>query len=317
MSQRVVHFLEPVEIQIEEANVSVLAARGRQRGVEAVAQQRPVGQAGQFIELGHALELCQQLHAFDGGGHLCGHEVQQRHVAVGVAGLARHALEHQCTGRAVLGLQRHSQPAAGIGCGGDAQLRLPGTHHFAAQRMRRSRPMFVETVGKAEHTVAINGGDEEVVGRHQAVDDQPDVRAQRRQVARCVRRFGQRIQRGLGGLCSLALRDVARNRNAQPVGFPPAGRPQDMHAPAVLAHIAVLEVQLVFARHDFGGRLQRACAIFRRHQFDHRAADHFVLRVAEYALAGRADEHEAAVFIDHAYGVGQQVQEGPFGEYRR
>ena len=57
MAERVVDVLEAVEIEIEERQPRALAPRLDQRPVEAVVEERAVGEAGQRIVEGEVLRL--------------------------------------------------------------------------------------------------------------------------------------------------------------------------------------------------------------------------------------------------------------------
>lgn len=134
-----------------------------------------------------------------------------------------------------------------------------------------------------------------------------DAFEQRQQIFRRVRRFGNRVQRRLPRLGLLALGDIAGDGDAQLVDLRPARRPGNMRDAAVLAQVAVLEIVLRVAAHDFACGREGALAIGRVHQLDHRAADQLVRRVAENPLAGSADKNETALLVDRANGVQQQV----------
>ena len=49
VTEVVVHGLEPVEVEVEHREVRLVPADARQRGLEAVEQQHPVGQPGERI----------------------------------------------------------------------------------------------------------------------------------------------------------------------------------------------------------------------------------------------------------------------------
>ena len=136
-----------------------------------------------------------------------------------------------------------------------------------------------------------------------------DALAQVGQSLRRVGGFGNRVQRNLHRLGMPARGDVAGHGDSQLVFFRPARGPHDGDQLAVLAHIAVFEMQLRVAVHDAPGRGQRALAVDRRHEVDHRPANQFLRRITENALAGSADENEAPVDVDRADRVEQQVDE--------
>jgi hypothetical protein len=49
MSERVVHELEVVEIEVEHSDTEVVSARASDRGVEHLLEERPIGQAGELV----------------------------------------------------------------------------------------------------------------------------------------------------------------------------------------------------------------------------------------------------------------------------
>ncbi len=91
-----------------------------------------------------------------------------------------------------------------------------------------------------------------------------------------------------------------------PVGEP-ARRPADVCDGAILAHIAVLELQLQVAFHDVLRLALGDGPVVRMHQVEHAAPHHFGRCVAKDALECGADKHDAAVGLHHAHGVQQQV----------
>ncbi|MNQ67492.1 hypothetical protein D3C85_820180 [compost metagenome] len=80
-----------------------------------------------------------------------------------------------------------------------------------------------------------------------------------------------------------------------------------MHHLAILAQVAVLEIEFGLTAHDLACGIEGALAIGRVHQIDHLLADQFVRAVAENALTGCADKNEATLFVDRANGVQQEV----------
>lgn len=80
-----------------------------------------------------------------------------------------------------------------------------------------------------------------------------------------------------------------------------------MHHRAILAQVAVFEVELRLAAHDLAGGVEGALPVSGMHQIDHRLADQFVGGVAENTLAGRADKYEATLFIHRTDGVQQEI----------
>ncbi|MNN64054.1 hypothetical protein D3C81_1794740 [compost metagenome] len=129
------------------------------------------------------------------------------------------------------------------------------------------------------------------------------------QVLRCLHGFGNGVQRGLLCLRLFQQGNVARHRHAQLVGGGPAGRPHDVRQAAILAQVAVFKMRLRMAIHDGTRGGQGAGAVGGSDQVEHLLADHFLLRVAEDAFAGGADEDEAPVHVHHAHGVEQQIGE--------
>ncbi len=73
-----------------------------------------------------------------------------------------------------------------------------------------------------------------------------------------------------------------------------------MHHTAVLAHVAVLEVQQRLIGHDLLGGGQGPGTVFGVDHLDHPLAEHLLRGVAEDALAGGADVDEVALRIDNA-----------------
>ena len=77
---------------------------------------------------------------------------------------------------------------------------------------------------------------------------------------------------------------------------------------AVLAQIAILELGAVGAGHYLTGNIQSGLPVFRVHQILHGLAHHLLLGETEYAFAGGGYILEAAVFIDHADNIEQQIE---------
>ncbi|MNN73676.1 hypothetical protein D3C81_1898120 [compost metagenome] len=81
-----------------------------------------------------------------------------------------------------------------------------------------------------------------------------------------------------------------------------------MHHLAVLAQVTVFKVEFGLAAHDFPRGIERALAIGRMHQIDHRLTDHLVGGVTENALESRTDKYEATLLVDRTNGVEQQIE---------
>ena len=62
MAEGVVHDLEPVEVEKEDRQPGVVAAGVVQRHPHLVEEQLPVGQAGERVVIGDALDLRRRLH---------------------------------------------------------------------------------------------------------------------------------------------------------------------------------------------------------------------------------------------------------------
>jgi hypothetical protein len=153
-------------------------------------------------------------------------------------------------------------------------------------------------------------GHGQVVAGHQVGDALVDLLAQHAQVLHPVHRLGDGVGGRLHLLGALALGDVAGHRHPQAGLRQPAGRPQQVHHLAILAPVAVLEVQVGLAGHHPLGRLQGALPVLGQHQVDHAAPDQFLGRIAEDLPGGGADVHEHALRVDHADDVEQQVKGG-------
>ncbi|MNT71086.1 hypothetical protein D3C72_2095360 [compost metagenome] len=78
---------------------------------------------------------------------------------------------------------------------------------------------------------------------------------------------------------------------------------------AVLVPVAVLEADPLLAGHDFPGLDDGAVAVVLHHQVDDGLARDFLWRVAEDALAGRADVLDAAAGIDPEHGIQHMIRE--------
>ena len=76
---------------------------------------------------------------------------------------------------------------------------------------------------------------------------------------------------------------------------------------AVLAHIAVFEMRLGLAGHDFTGGLEGPLAVGGQDQVDHRGADQLVRRITEDALAGGTDKNKTSFDINGTHRIKQQV----------
>ncbi|MNT36770.1 hypothetical protein D3C72_1728750 [compost metagenome] len=119
--------------------------------------------------------------------------------------------------------------------------------------------------------------------------------------------FRDGIQRRLPGFGLFALSDVTRHGDTQLVDLGPTRRPQNVHDLAILAHVAVFEVELGLAAHDLPCSVEGALTVGRVHQIDHRQADHLIGAVTENTLAGCTDKDEAALLIHRANGVQQEI----------
>ena len=97
----------------------------------------------------------------------------------------------------------------------------------------------------------------------------------------------------------------------------PAGRPLDVNAVTVLVDVAVAEVALQRAVHHLFGLLQGRCAVVGMDQVEYSPAKHLVGGVAEDALEARTDVQEAALGVDDAGRVGQQVEHDGEGRQLR
>ncbi len=171
--------------------------------------------------------------------------------------------------------------------------------------------VFVDEVGEFHRAASgVVQCHEEVGGRQQPADDGMDAGDHGVQVAVDLRRLGNLQQRGLHRLGALKFGDVVGHRNAHALVLGPARRPLDVDHAAVLADIAVAEMQLGLAVHDLARRLQGALAVVRVHQVDQRFAQHLGGAVAEDALVAGIDIQVASLRIDHADRVEQQVHDG-------
>ncbi len=170
------------------------------------------------------------------------------------------------------------------------------------------RFVIVDVIGKIQlRAVFVIQRHGKIQRRQPFANEQMNPFEQRQQIFRRMRRLGNCVQRRLPRFGLLALGDIAGDGDAQLVDLRPARRPGNMRDAAVLAQVAVLEIVLRVAAHDFASGREGALAIGRVHQLDHRAADQLVRRVAENPLAGSADKNETALFVDRANGVQQQV----------
>ncbi|MCY1418132.1 hypothetical protein D9M71_336810 [compost metagenome] len=268
-----------------------------------------------------------QLLALDGGGDLGADVLQQLLVLLGVAFAARNAFDDQRADGAVLRTQRHTQPTGCVLFGlqhfeagkrwalaRSQQDRLPRADHLDTQAPGHGSGLFglwlvvIDVIGKVQLCAVL------VVQRHGKTqcrqpfaDDHVDALEQRQQILCRMGRFGNRIQRCLPGLGLLTLGDVTSNGDAQLIVLGPACRPEDVHHTAILAQVAVFEVELGLTAHDFPGGVEGALAIARVHHVDHRLADHLIGAVAKNAFACRADKDEAALLIHRTDGVQQQI----------
>ena len=264
------------------------------------------------------MQLGLGLLAFDRGAHLGGDELQQLAVGAGVAGLAT-VFDHQRADRAVLRLQRHAEPVRRFRarCRGWRRPHdLAAVDHLADACVGSEvfRPgsdtVFVGHVRESQVALRpVAQGDEEIGHGQDAADDPVQLPEQRRQVLRGMRRLGDRVQRQPHRFAVLERGDVAGDGDPHLVGLGPARRPHDVHHLAVLAHVAVLEVGFGLAVHDRRRGAQRDVAVVRMHELDHPSADHLLGGIAEDALERGADEHVAALGVDDADGVQQQVQD--------
>ncbi|MNO80102.1 hypothetical protein D3C76_712940 [compost metagenome] len=327
MAVGVVDFLEAVKIDVQQGHASTVLPSRFQRDLETVTQQFAVRQLGQLVVLGHALQARVQLLALDRGGDLRANVLQQLLVLLGVALAARHALDDQGTNGAVLRVQRHAQPA-GRKLSGHQRLepqrrialfRGEQDRQAAADDLRaqacgegaglfRLRLVVADVIGKLQlRTLLVIQRHGKIQRRQPFTDDLVDTLEQRQQVLRRMGRFGNGIQRRLPGFGLLALGNVAGHGDAQLIDLGPTRRPQDIDHTAILAQVAVLEIQLGLAAHDFPRGVEGALTIGRVHQVDHGLADQLVGAVAENALASRADKNEATLFVDRTNGVQQEV----------
>ena len=337
VAECVVHLLEAVQVHKQQRQQGLVALRPGQRGFQAVEKQLAVGQVRKLVVLRHLLQSIAHLGALYGGRHLGRDELQQLFVPMRVTRLLRVALQHQCAHHARLGVQRHTQPVkrpggschvrrrGGQGVGGEQQ-RLPVADDVRAQGICiqwagcGGRMALVHVVRKADRVgQVVVQRHREIGGRQQRADGLVDVRKQRDQVFRRLSGLGDGIDGCLQRFSVLALGDVVCHRQAYLLVVDPARRPADMGDLPILAHIAVLEMQLELA---FGHAFCLALgggAIFRVHHVQHAPANDLFGGIAKDSLECRTDIHDGTVGLDDAHGVEEQVHDvrGGKGLHRR
>ena len=78
---------------------------------------------------------------------------------------------------------------------------------------------------------------------------------------------------------------------------------------AFAVHVAIAEVTLPGAFHEAFGLPLRGLVVVAVHEIEHAPPDHFGTGVAEHALERRIRVEQHPVGVDHAQGVGHQVDE--------
>jgi len=134
-----------------------------------------------------------------------------------------------------------------------------------------------------------------------------DMLEQRDQVLGRVGRLRDGIDGRVHHLDVLALGDVVGHGQAHLPLLDPARCPADVRDAAILAHIAVLEVQLQLPLHDRPGLVRGDAPVFGVHQVQHAQAHGFLGAVAKDALERRAHEKDAAIRIHDTNRVEQQI----------